>query len=44
MTHGTPTFEIKGAQSVEDAPTDLKADQFSDKVGFRCAFSFEEQE
>ena len=42
VTHGTPTFEIQGAEAVEGAPVDLKPNEYSDKVGFRCAFSFEE--
>ncbi|MBW2278956.1 MAG: AgmX/PglI C-terminal domain-containing protein, partial [Deltaproteobacteria bacterium] len=40
MTHGTPTFEIRGAVGVAGAPEDLKPDQFSDRVSFRCAFTF----
>jgi len=42
LVHGNPTFEIKGADGVDGAPADLKPDRFSDKVGFRCAFSFEQ--
>jgi hypothetical protein len=42
MTHGTPTFEIRGTADVAGAPDDLKPDRFSDKVGFRCAFTFGE--
>ena len=42
LVHGNPMFEIKGSEGVEGAPDDLKPDQFSGKVGFRCAFSFEE--
>jgi class 3 adenylate cyclase len=42
VVHGTPTFQVSGAEGVEGAPDKLDPNEFSDKVGFRCAFSFEE--
>lgn len=41
MTHGTPTFEVRGATTQNGASPDLKPDAYSDRVGFRCAFTFE---
>ena len=40
LVHGNPMFELKGVEGVEGAPSVLKPDEFSKKVGFRCAFSF----
>jgi len=42
VVHGTAAFEIKGAEGSERIPARLEPTEFSEHVGFRCAFSFEE--
>jgi serine/threonine-protein kinase len=42
VVHGTATFEIAGADSADAVPEKLEPTEFSEHVGFRCAFSFEE--
>jgi serine/threonine-protein kinase len=42
VVHGTAAFEIKGAEASEQIPAKLEPTEFSEQVGFRCAFSFED--
>jgi hypothetical protein len=41
LVHGTPVFEIKGADGAPDIPRELAPTAFSPKVGFRCAYAYE---
>jgi hypothetical protein len=40
LIHGTPAFEVRGADSAEGVPEQLAPDAFSPMVGFRCVFTF----
>jgi len=39
---GAAAFEIRGADAAEDVPAKLEPTEHSPRVGFRCAFSFED--
>ena len=38
--HGTPAFEVVVPDGVSGVPAQLDVDEGSDRVGFRCAYSF----
>ena len=42
MSHGTPTFEVKGRPGGLDIPEKPRADSVFRQVGFRCAYRFED--
>ena len=42
VVHGTAAFEIKGADASAGIPEKLEPTELSPRVGFRCAFSFED--